>query len=406
MAKKWAINCGTCDARNVEEQTLAAYEQIVINAGDVIVTPETKALLSRYSVTMNCGNVLELEKDVRLSSVNGSAQIKATDQVPEKTYLEVNGTLEIGPDTRGVLKQYVGIKVNGLVSYPESMSDYLGMLKVNGSVNCYPDDAVILKRSTVIDRTFALRARNKRYYAAGRLVMVDPKLDGQALADKGASFMSKEAIITESKVDSLIDLIDEQADIVIVPDGTSVILDDTVLDDGLLKKYGARLYIQGDLQIPEEGGQALNQVEYLNVRGDVRVCAQWKELAREKITELAGQIKVLKGRTISNKISARISKWMLEQEKEGISVSGCVTLTLDEDIPKELILERLTVQDCVKVVCTPEQEDVVTVVSQDVMSIGAGSDDDTGIGGMLKTMLGSARELLDTKITNAGDYVL
>ena len=37
MAKKLIINCGDCDARNVSEETLAAYESIIINAGDYVL---------------------------------------------------------------------------------------------------------------------------------------------------------------------------------------------------------------------------------------------------------------------------------------------------------------------------------------------------------------------------------
>ncbi len=191
MAKKMIINCGDCDARNVSEETLAAYERIVINAGTVLVTPEAKNLLNRYAVTMNCGDVLELEKDVKLSQVNGSTKIKSSDMVPCRTYLIVNGSLEIGPNTEKVLQQYAGISVNGSVTCPESMGSYLNMLSVNGSTVCYPDEAVVLKRNAVIDKTFVLRAKKKLYWSAKRMIMVDPELDTEALAAKGATFSTK-----------------------------------------------------------------------------------------------------------------------------------------------------------------------------------------------------------------------
>ena len=54
MAKKMIINCSNCDARKVTEETLAAYENIVINASNVLVSPATKELLNRYGVVMNC----------------------------------------------------------------------------------------------------------------------------------------------------------------------------------------------------------------------------------------------------------------------------------------------------------------------------------------------------------------
>lgn len=406
MAKKMIINCGDCDARNVSEETLAAYERIVINAGTVLVTPEAKNLLNRYAVTMNCGDVLELEKDVKLSQVNGSTKIKSSDMVPCRTYLIVNGSLEIGPNTEKVLQQYAGISVNGSVTCPESMGSYLNMLSVNGSTVCYPDEAVVLKRNAVIDKTFVLRAKKKLYWSAKRMIMVDPELDTEALAAKGATFSTKEVILAQSKVEALIDLIDEQAEIVIVPDGTAVIRDDVELNDMVLKKYGTKLYIIGDLRVPKEAGEALAQLEYLSVQGDAGVTEQWKELLMEKAVQITGDIKILRGRTITDKMSVRISGWMLEQESDGISVVDCMKVRLDEDIPNRLILERLSVRDCMNVECTPEQESALGAVCEDVMKIGRGEESDLGIGDILKGVLGGAKELLDTKVINAGDYVL
>ena len=406
MAKKMIINCGDCDARNVSEETLAAYESIIINAGTVLVTPEAKNLLNRYAVTMNCGDVLELEKDVKLSQVNGSAQIRSSDMVPGRTYLVVNGSLEIGPNTEKVLQQYAGISVNGSVTCPESMGSYLNMLSVNGSTVCYPDEAVVLKRNAVIDKTFVLRAKKKLYWSAKRMIMVDPELDAAALAAKGATFSTKEVILAQSKVEALIDLIDEQAEIVIVPDGTAVIRDDVELNDMVLKKYGTKLYIIGDLRVPKEAGEALAQLEYLSVQGDAGVTEQWKELLLEKAVQITGDIKILRGRTITDKMSVRISGWMLEQESDGISVVDCMKVRLDEDIPNRLILERLSVRDCMNVECTPEQESALGAVCEDVMKIGRGEESDLGIGDILKGVLGGAKELLDTKVINAGDYVL
>ena len=406
MAKKMIINCGDCDARNVSEETLAAYESIIINAGTVLVTPEAKNLLNRYAVTMNCGDVLELEKDVKLSQVNGSAQIRSSDMVPGRTYLVVNGSLEIGPNTEKVLQQYAGISVNGSVTCPESMGSYLNMLSVNGSTVCYPDEAVVLKRNAVIDKTFVLRAKKKLYWSAKRMIMVDPELDAAALAAKGATFSTKEVILAQSKVEALIDLIDEQAELVIVPDGTAVIRDDVELNDMVLKKYGTKLYIIGDLHVPKEAGEALAQLEYLSVQGDAGVTEQWKELLLEKAVQITGDIKILRGRTITDKMSVRISGWMLEQESDGISVVDCMKERLDEDIPNRLILERLSVRDCMNVECTPEQESALGAVCEDVMKIGRGEESDLGIGDILKGVLGGAKELLDTKVINAGDYVL
>ena len=409
MAKKMIINCSNCDARKVTEETLAAYETIVINAAAVLVSPESKELLNRYGVVMNCASVTEVDADAEVSSVNGAAQIKSTDAVVGKRYLTVNGSLTIGPDTQKVLEQYVGICVNGSVTYPESVSACLAKMSVNGSTTCYPDDAIVLKRNAVIDRLFALRAKNSLYWSAKRMIMVDPQLDAALLEKKGATFSTKEVILAESKVEGMIGLIDEEADIIIVPDGTAVILDDVELDELVIKKHGGKVDVVGDLTVKEEAAAVLDQLEYLNVRGDALVAESLKKQLVAALTEISGEVKLLKqpkGRSMRDKLSLKISRWLVEQETDGISVSDCMKVTLDEDIPNELILERLSFSDCMQIKCSPEQEAAVMAVSEDVMSIGAGGDDDLGIGDVIRGALGGAKELLNTKMVNTADYVM
>lgn len=413
MAKKLLINCGDCDARNVSEETLAAYESIAINAGDLLVTPETRALLNRYGVTLNCGDVLEVDKDVKFATFNGPAQIKSTDIVTEKIVASFNGPLEIGPGTQAVLDSYMGITVNGPLTIPESMSGNLGKIKVNGPIVCYPDDAIVLKRNAVIDRLFPLRAKNKLYWSAKRMVMVDPQLDAGRLAAKGATFSSKEVILVESKVESLIELIDEAADIVVVPDGTAVILDDVELTDVTVKKHGAKLYVTGDIKLTEESEWALKQTEYLKVCGDAVVPEDLKVLLLDK-AEIDGDIKVpkqSKGRLISDKMNLRVTKWMLEQAPEGIHVEDCLNVVIEEDIPSEMILKKLSISDCLDVKCSPDQAAAVSMVCEDVLNVsdGTASGDPMGIGNMIKAAMGGigGKEAdTDTKIINAGDYVL
>ena len=91
MAKKLMINCGSCDARNVKEETLAGYESITINSGDILVSRESKELLNRYGVTMNCGDVQELDADVQITSVNGSLQIRSSDMPADRCLDDIYG---------------------------------------------------------------------------------------------------------------------------------------------------------------------------------------------------------------------------------------------------------------------------------------------------------------------------
>lgn len=404
MAKKLIINCDICDTRKATEATLAAYESILINCDDVLVNAASKELLSRFDVQFNCDNVVEVEGDVKSTNVNGRYQIKSTDEIPEKTFLMVNGVLEIGPGTQQVLKQYLGISVNGKAIYPESLSGAVGMLKVNGTVACYPDGAIVLKNNAVIDRTFTLRAKEKLYWSDKRMIIVDPSLNVEALVNKGATFSAGEVIIAEGLVEGLIDRIDEKARITIVPDGTAVVTNDLELDTTAIKRYGKKLCVLGDAKVYEEAGDALAEIAYLNIRGDVEVAESMLDRLMEAAAEISGKVNVMKrprGRLFENKLSFRVSKWLLEQEKNGVSVRNCVKLCLDEDVPNELILERLQISGCASVICAPGQETAVAAVAENVANIGQ-QEEDGPFGGMLKGI----KNALDTKVINADDYVL
>ncbi len=266
---------------------------------------------------------------------------------------------------------------------------------------------MVLKKNAFIDKLFALRAKNKLYWAPKRLIMVDKDLDPANLASKGASFSAPEVVLAEGKVEDMIELIDEQAQITIVPDGTAVITDDVEQDGAIIKKNGVKLYVMGEVEGDADSVTAKAQLRYLNIQGDISFPEAIKAQVMDAVTEISGDydIRKIKGRHIQDKMSLRISKWLLDQEPEGITASDCMKVTLDEDISNEMILGKLYFRDCMNIKCTSEQEPAVSAVAEDCMNIGPG-EDDMGIGSMIKGALGVGKELLDTKIINAGEYVL
>lgn len=372
MKKNLKINCATCDARKLTEDVLSAYENVKINCATVVVTPASQALLSRFGVCLNCAGIVEVPEDVVLSTVNGSHTLTASDAPTNRTYLLVNGSLDIEPGCEKVLEAYAGIQVNGFLTCPRSLSGRLPNLTLNGPSTFYPDEAIVLRANAVIDRLFALRAKNKLYWAERRLILVDPKLDGSILAETGARFSTQEVIVAEGLAEAVLPLIDEQAQIILVPDGTSVIRDDAELTDTTVKRYGTKLYITGRLEVSPEAGQALEKLEYLKVLGDVTVPEQLRDLLLEK-AEIEGKVTVrtpFQGREVCDVSSLRVSKWMLENGS--LLARDCAMVKLDADIPNELILERLQLVDCACIRCTPEQEGAVNLICQDCTSISTG----------------------------------
>ncbi len=400
--KKMMVNCSVCDMRSVSEETLKNYEQITVNAATVIMTPEKKDLINRYNVTMNVADVIEVPagENVRVINQNGSYELTAerTPKDGETVILFVNGMLNIDADAAEAAQKYYRINVNGSVTMPKSISGKLSNLSVNGSVSTYPDGAIRLSRNAEIDKTFPLRAKeNALYWAFRRLIFTDLALDTEKLRSRNVRFAAKTALIAESLAEAVVPMLSEDTDILIVPDGTKFFGFDARMNKRFLKKFGTKAYINGDLTVEEDAIDVLPEIEYLYVNGDVKlpealadafedIDAHYDELVIQKKT----------GRIIEDNVRATVDKALLEKYADGILVTDCATVHIAKDVPSELILERLTIADCVQVYCSEEQEAAVSTVSKDVASIGGA--DDTTAGGLQRDP--------DFKVINASDYVM
>jgi len=394
--KKLVVNCAVCDMTRVQEETLAAYESITLNCASVIVTPETKALISRYPVQMNAASITEVPTGVKIRQLNGKCVITAGSGIESDAVLMVNGKVIIEDDALEAAQSYHSIQVNGKVIVPRSILDKLHNLNVNGKIVAYPDGAILLKGTEIIERTFALRAKPSLYYAEKRIVFVDKDIDVQRIAEKGVTFETPLVIVAESFCEDIIPLIDERAEIRVVPDGTGFVKEDASLDNTLIRRYGKKLYIEGNLTIREE--EALRQAEYLHVTGKVRVTEGLKEMFFDLNAEY-GEIEIIReyGCELCDKAMAKVDRKLLEKNPGGVLVCDCAIVKIAADIEEDMILERLVLQDVAKVNCTPEQESAVSVVSSGVAHINTGGDE-------------LPQEIFntdpDTNVINAAKYVM
>ena len=408
MANKLKIQCATCDARKINADNYAGYEQIELTCAVMLTSPAAQAAMARLPIALNCANVLDLEPDVDLRTITGSGEIRSEDAVPSgKFYLQVTGQLTIGPGTQKQLAQCTGMQITGTLICPESLYPTLRGVKVTGSTVCYPDDAVVLKRNAVIDRLFTLRAKDRLYWSPKRMILTDPALDPAALRDKGVRLSAPEVIVAASLVEGLVDCIDEKADLIVVPDGAAVVTDDLTLDRAALRRYGRKLYILGDATVPPEG-DVLDELEYLNIRGDARVPQARRDALEAALTEIAGQVKEIKGAELVDKVTVTLTARMLESNPQGLEVRDCGIVKVAPDVTAEQILQRLRIVDCGAVYGSEAQKEALEMVCDDVGEISyAGDPDATGIGQTILSALHSAlRSDPDTRVINAAEYVL
>lgn len=374
--KNLLVNAAVCDGRKVSESTLAAYEKVTIRCGLLLANREARELLGRYGAEIKAAQVVDLEDGVRVSSINGKFEIRPGQAVPEeKIYLMVNGKLDIAPGSEAQVKGYAGMTVNGKITCPESIVPLLAGVDLNGSISAYPDGAVLLRSTAVLDRTFRLRAREGAlYYAARRVVALDPDTGFGALAEKNVRFSTKELFVAEGLAEAAVPLFGDQTDIQILPDGCALVNDSAVLDEALLRRFGGKLYVRGDLVLPGDCAPLLKQITYLRVEGTL-LAARSLQDALHGLDAIYESLCIVGGALINDRVDVTVSRAALEQAEDGLSIRDCVNVSFDPDVPAGLIRERLvSLTDCVTVTCTPEQRAAIEPVAKDVTELGAGTD--------------------------------
>lgn len=423
--KNLLLNCDLCDTRKMKEEDYSHYEHIVINTDVLLVTAESKSILSRLPVTINNDSTIELEdgEEVYIKSVNGSYEITGNSSVAEHTILSVNGSLFVHPGTEEILKKYDEIVVNGSVRYPKSLEGFLGKMNVNGATDSYPDDCVMLDSVFTIDKYFPLRAREgSKYYVGSRVIIKDESVDITRLVEKKVHFETKRLLVLESKIEDSVPLFDESVDFIVIPNGMKLIDDDIVLNEEFIRNEGSRLFIYGDVKVDKKADMnALrNNIEKLIIKGTVSLRSEQEEAFRSMNVEF-DNIKIKKdNRKIVNVVKAKLDKKLFDDSPKGIEVHNVAKLKIKDDVTSEMILEKLVIRNCAKVDCSEELESAVAAVSENVAIIGKASDDEEGAegiggilgdmfggaGGILGDIAGGAKKLLDTKLINADNYVM
>ncbi len=399
--KNLLINCDFCDTRTMKEEDYASFERIVLNCDVLLVSETSKGILNRPPITINQDTMIELPdgEDVNIKTVNGSCKIGAGTEVQPNTILAVNGSLTISPDAKEVLKNYRHISVNGSVRYPDTLEGLLGVLSVNGSSDVYPGDCVLLDKRFMLDAYFPLRAKqNGRYHAARRITVKDPAVDLKKLIEKNVYFHTPTLVTLASKAEDCAAIFDEQTRFVVVPDGMALLDGSTTLNASLLKKYGKRLFVYGDVTLSD----GFEGVEKLIVKGEVKL----KKTQLDAFNALDAEYDALNilpdGRIFENAVRVRIDRSILGSSPDGVFVRNTAKVVLDPALTGEEILDRVHLENCARVSCTEEQESAVAAVAKNVAVIGNHDAE----GDEPNSPMELLRSAVNTRLVNADSYVL
>lgn len=369
--KKLKVDAALLDLRRMQPAALEGYDAIEMSAAMVLTSPRSQSLLQQYPVQLECAMVQNCEEDVVFNTINGKLTLNGCNDPAGKQILMVNGKLAISPDAGDVLRRYVRIIVNGKVSCPRSLVPVVGsQCMVNGKVVSYPDGAVVLGGSTAkLNKNFLLRAEGRLYWHEKMFIAADPKLDPEALAAKGARFTAPRAILIESLAERLAPLFTEDTELIVVPDGTAVVEEDLELSVLSQRRYGSRLYVLGDVTIPEERPADLSALEYLKVEGAVLLPSSQEE-AFCTIPELEYErLRTLNGHLLAGRPMVQLSPETLALYPEGVACADCASVILDPALEPDTIAKKLCFDGCAQVRCTKLQQNAVAAVCQDVAQI-------------------------------------
>lgn len=379
--KNLKINAAVCDVRKVTEEYLSHYGSVKISTTVLITSPEAQAVLGKCGVKIYTVYIINMEKDIRFSVINGPMTISARQTVSGQTPAAlINGPVTLEPGCEEVLDSYAFLVINGPVTCPESMTSLLSGFQINGPIRAYPDGAIPigLKRNTVLDRVFHLRARQDAlYFASNKVIALAPDINFGKLAEKNVRFAAKRLLVAESLAESAVPLFDEKTDIEVLPDGCAYVDDDAVLDETLLRRYGGKLYIDGDLTINAGSAAALDQVSYLRVDGDLLVTKSM----RDRVLGMGliyDELYIVGSTLINDRRSVEVSAAMLEDAEDGVSLVDCDQVKFAEDITPALLKEKLAgLTDCSLVTCTKEQRPVLEAIARDVAQISCGGEEES-----------------------------
>ena len=403
--KNYVLNCDICDARKMKEEDYNNYKNMIINADIVIVSTSSKSILNRLPVTINQDYTIEIADDVEteLKVINGSYEITDSMVVQEHTLLIVNGDLNIHSGTKEILEKYEKIHVNGSVRCAESISGYLTKLSASNSVSIYPDDCMILNDTFIVDKYFPLRAKEgNKYYVKDKVIIQDKSVDLQKLVEKNVRFVTEQLIIPEEMVESCIELFDEKVEFVIIPAGMTLHYGDAVLSEDLLKKEGDSIYVYGNLTVPKDVRlDILDEMISKLIVTETVVLMRNQEVSFKKLNVDYQRLEFKwEGRTIENKPSIHVDKILLENSPDKVLVKNTATIKIAEDVMPELILNRLMIKNCARVLCNENQKSAVAAIAQNVAQIGESGGEEQ------KGMMSELKELLSAKVINADSYIL
>lgn len=364
--KDLILNTALADLRHVTEETISAYRQVKINAATVLTTPRVQELCARYGCAIDAAVLLSLPEDAPFAQHNGSFTLTPGTPFAPGTALQVNGTLIIQPGCEEIVENAAALLVNGKILCPASMAALVqSKARVNGSILPYPDDATVITGSLSLDKVFLLRAKpGTTYFVSGKIKAVTSQLPVHELSDKKVQLIARQAIVLEEYLSDLLPLLPEDTDLTVVPDGWAYQDGDFPLTAEKAKFLGGRVFVNGDLLVPD--AQALAACTALEVTGTAYV-PQALASAFYAVCPHYGDVVPFTGYLLREEPTFTLTEIFLLEHPEGIALCETGMLSIQPDVNPDLLKERVTLlRGCGCISASDRQKAVLLPVSADI----------------------------------------
>jgi|GEM_PF-2033064 len=365
MGKCLTVNTTIFDMISTTPEIVNAYDEIKVNCTICLTTSRTRELLARTKFGVNTTQMVDVgaDENIKVMTFNGVEVLNTRVTAPkEPTIVVANGALIIEDCDKKTFDQYKGIYVNGFVLYPRSLDT--SNFVINGAMIPYPDGAILLFQGLKLTNAFLKSASQGSTFCVlgipsnmgsigndlmGKsqivlkecgIMAVEP-LDLELLKNKNVRFDTCWVTVSEENAEQLLPHVEGYVGMTIIPSGFKI-MQGGMLDNLAIRRFGSRIYVDGDLQIHAGEADALTAVDQLQVSGSVIVADRLADVFFAKCSQY-GDLTVYKGEWIEH-VGSEI---LLDRERlEGLEEGA--TLRFEEsnveiamDIPVELLLKKV-----------------------------------------------------------------
>jgi hypothetical protein len=365
MEKHLRVNTSIFDMISAAPESVDAYDEIKVNCSICLTTSRTRQLLARGTFGVNTSLLVDVgdDENVKVMTFNGLKALNTKVTAPkEPTIVVVNGALLVEDSDKKAFDQFKGIYVNGVVFHPKSLDTSNFM--VNGAMIPYPDGAILMFQGLKLTDAFLKSApHGSTYFVMGippnmgkdnndllgkgqvllkenGIMAVNP-LDLELLKNKNIRFDTCWVTVSEDNAEQLLPLVEGYIGMTIIPSGLKI-MQGGKLDRLAIRRFGTRIYVDGDLQIHASEADAIEAVEQLEVSGRVIVADSLADAFLVKCKQYE-DLTVYQGEWIEHVGSKMLlDREMLEASEEGATFRfEDADAEIAMDVPVELLLEKL-----------------------------------------------------------------